>query len=210
MRVSFFIDGFNLYHSIRDVEKVIKSKVRWLDLTSLLSSYLEHLSIDAKLQDIYFFTAIRNHVAKTNPESVQRHQTYIKALESSGIRIIKGKFKRGQNFCKACNKVYEKYEEKETDVHIAIKIIEMAMTNRLDAIVIVSGDTDLIPAVDLVRKYFPDIRLYVIFPYNRKNSAILSRISGSFKLKAESYKRHQLPERIQNQSNLIVKPKSWC
>ena len=131
-------------------------------------------------------------------------------LYASLSKIIKGKFKRGQNFCNACNKVNEKYEEKETDVHIAIKIIEMAMTNSLDAIVIVSGDTDLIPAVDLVRKYFPDIRLYVIFPYNRKNSAILSRISGSFKLKAEAYKRHQLPERIQNQSNLIVKPKSWC
>jgi hypothetical protein len=28
-------------------------------------------------------------------------------------------------------------------------------------------------------------------------------------LKAEAYKRHQLPERIQNQGNLIVKPKSW-
>ena len=209
MRVSFFIDGFNLYHSIRDVEKVIKSKVRWLDLTSLMSSYLEHLSIDAKLQDIYFFTAIRNHVVKTNPESVQRHQTYLKALESSDIQVIKGKFKRGQNFCKACNKLNEKYEEKETDVHIAIKIIEMAMTNSLDAIVIVSGDTDLIPAVDLVQKYFPDIKLYVIFPHNRKNSAILSRISGSFKLKVEAYKRHQLPDRIQDQSNLIVKPKSW-
>ncbi|MEY4804438.1 MAG: hypothetical protein RL331_957 [Bacteroidota bacterium] len=84
------------------------------------------------------------------------------------------------------------------------------MTDSLDAIVIVSGDTDLIPAVDLVRKYFADIKLYVIFPYNRKNSAILSRISGSFKWKADAYKRHQLPERIQNQSNLIVKPKSWC
>ena len=209
MRVSFFVDGFNLYHSIRDVEKIIKSKVRWLDLTSLLTSYLEHLPIDAIIQDIYFFTAIRNHVVKINPESVQRHQTYIKALESSGIQIIKGKFKRGQNFCKSCKKLNEKYEEKETDLHIAIKIIEMAMTNGLDAIVIVSGDTDLIPAVDLVRKYFPDVQLYVIFPYNRKNSAILNRISGSFKLKAEAYKRHQLPEKIQYQSNLIVKPKSW-
>ena len=53
MRVSFFIDGFNLYHSTRDVEKVISSKVRWLDIRGLMTSFLEHLSIDAKLQDIY-------------------------------------------------------------------------------------------------------------------------------------------------------------
>jgi hypothetical protein len=40
LRVSFLVDGLNLYHSLVEVEKVSKARVRWLDLRKLCASYL--------------------------------------------------------------------------------------------------------------------------------------------------------------------------
>jgi hypothetical protein len=36
MKVSFLIDGFNLYHSIEDVERYKGIKAKWLDIKTLL------------------------------------------------------------------------------------------------------------------------------------------------------------------------------
>ena len=40
-RVTFIIDGFNLYHSVCDAERDLKgASTKWLDIKSLCSSYL--------------------------------------------------------------------------------------------------------------------------------------------------------------------------
>ena len=50
-RVSFFIDGFNLYHSLKDYAR----DCRWLDLRKLCESYLRE---NEQLGDVYYFTAV--------------------------------------------------------------------------------------------------------------------------------------------------------
>ncbi|MBR2082614.1 MAG: NYN domain-containing protein [Elusimicrobiaceae bacterium] len=47
------------------------------------------------------------------------------------------------------------HEEKLTDVNIAIYLLEIALKNTVDEAVIVSADSDLIPAILAIKRNFP-------------------------------------------------------
>lgn len=69
-RVTFLIDGFNLYHSIRDLGRYEKLHVKWLNIYSLCSSFLYLIGKDANLAEIYYFSAFADHL-----NDPQRNQT---------------------------------------------------------------------------------------------------------------------------------------
>ena len=55
-------------------------------------------------------------------------------------------------------------EEKKTDVNIAVHLIDDVLKNRVDTLVIVSGDSDLEPAVEWIRHNHPKIKVNVYIP----------------------------------------------
>jgi len=74
-RVSFFIDGFNLYHALdNDNFQYLK----WLNLRKLSELYLGKQDC---LSDIFYFSAL----AIWNPEKIQRHKLYITLTNGSQI-----------------------------------------------------------------------------------------------------------------------------
>lgn len=44
-----------------------------------------------------------------------------------------------------------RFEEKETDVNVAVHMVAGALKNRYDTALVVSGDTDMVPAMRMVR-----------------------------------------------------------
>ena len=55
-RTVFIIDGFNLYHSVKQASKdlgLADKGTKWLDIRSLCSSYLYILGGNAQLEKIY-------------------------------------------------------------------------------------------------------------------------------------------------------------
>jgi uncharacterized LabA/DUF88 family protein len=208
MRVTFLIDGFNLYHSILDAQDDTGINCKWLDVKSLMNQYLEHIDKGAKVEEIYFFTALREHVRKFNPQTVKRHERYLKMLQSTGISVVKGRFKEGSSWCNKCKKEHRTYEEKETDVNIAVYLIELALLDKADAFVIVSGDTDLIPGIDVLNRQF-NKKAYVIWPYKRKNDEFKTRVVGSFKMKKDTYSKHQFSDPYTFDGKSFNKPSHW-
>ncbi len=74
---------------------------------------------------------VRNGLAKQNI-------TYIEA----------GKLKiRDSDVCKSCGSKDYRYQEKGVDVGVAVSIVEDALRSEVDRIILVSSDTDLIPAI---------------------------------------------------------------
>lgn len=210
MKTTFLVDGFNLFHSVKDAQNDLGHNVKWLNIDSLLKSYLPHLDKEATFNSIYYFTALRNFLSISDPATIERHKLYMKVLESFGINIQYGRFKEKKVKCKECHKEFTKYEEKETDVAIATKLFELAHNNYSDAYVLVTGDSDLVPAIKTVKNIFPDIKIFSIYPYKR-NSEELSRIvNGHFKIKKEKYLTHQLPNPvILKDKREIFKPITW-
>jgi hypothetical protein len=64
-RVSFLIDGFNLYHSISQATQGDEfRKCKWLDLGQLCHSTLHIVDSKAKIARIHYFTATRTTLKK--------------------------------------------------------------------------------------------------------------------------------------------------
>ncbi len=81
--------------------------------------------------------------------------------------MIKGKFKQVEKQCRAtCKQIYSTHEEKETDVNIALYLLNEAYKNTFDKALIISGDSDLLPAVKLVKTLFPNKIISVVVPKN--------------------------------------------
>lgn len=209
-RVTFLIDGFNLYHSILRLKRDTGYCTKWLDVSSLCNSYIHLFGKDAILQSIYHFTTLPNYLSSRDPDKIERHKKYVACLESTGIHIEYGRFKEKDVYCDKCRNMIIKHEEKETDVGIAVKLMEVLFTNSCDTVVIMSGDTDLSPAVRRCQILFPDKKILFAFPYARKNKELSSLASGSFSISSKQYIRCQLPNPFTlANGEEIDKPVSW-
>ena len=210
-RTTFLIDGFNLYHSLIDAGHDLKGKTtKWLDIKSLCSNYLAGIGNQSKLEKIYYFSALAEHLQNTDPGKVQRHLKYIECLKSTGIIVELGRFKPRSVWCDKCSSQLIRHEEKETDVAISIKLFEVFMNNECETAVIVTGDTDLAPAVRSAKRLFPGKTICSLFPYKRKNYELSQIVHNSFKIKKERYVQHQFPDPvILKDGRRISKPTSW-
>jgi len=208
-RTIFLVDDFNVYHSTRDISRdFIGLRVKWLNIHSLCSSFLYLINKDARLEHIYYFSAFAFHL--NDPNLIPRHKNYIKCLEATGVTPKLGRFKPKDIDCPHCNKQFKRHEEKETDVAIGTKLFEVLFNNDCDTVVLMTGDTDLAPAVRTAKRLFPNKPVLFAFPYKRKNSELDKIAPGSFKIHKNSYIRHQFPDPIVlPDGTQIQKPATW-
>jgi len=208
-RVIFLIDGFNLYHSIVDIRNHHKGLlVKWLNIYSLCRSFLPIIGVGSTLGKIYYFSAYANHLK--DPGVTQRHADYIECLKSAGIEPILGRFKCKTVDCPVCNSVFVKHEEKETDVAIATKLLEVLTLKQCETVVLVTGDTDLVPAIKTAKSLFPGNTVLFAFPFARKNKELANIAPNSFKIHVNSYMNNQLPNPVVlSGGKTIFKPSDW-
>lgn len=211
-KVTFLVDGFNLYHSVRRVQRELKSSTKWLDINSLCKSRLQTISsfigCRVQLESIYYFSAYAHHLKK--PDIVRRHQNFVKCLEDTGINVEINRFKYKEVWCPYCKKTIVKHEEKETDVSIALKLIEIFLKDECDIAVLITGDTDLAPAVRMARTLYPKKHVSFAFPAYRKNKELSKLCPESTTIKPRQYTKFQFPDpcTLKNGS-VISKPPSW-
>ncbi|MDH5718874.1 MAG: NYN domain-containing protein [Spirochaetia bacterium] len=209
MRLTFLVDGFNLYHSIIEVENKTKLRLKWLNIRSLCEAYVPNIDSKAKIEEIYYFSAYAKHRLAKDPDVINRHKIYIEALRSADINIELGHFKSKKINCPKCHNLITRYEEKETDVAIAIKIFELFFHKKADHLILITGDTDLVPAVKSALNIFRK-KVSIIFPYNRYNAAFLSLANKTIKIKSNEYLKHQFDNRLNiSETRTISKPSSW-
>jgi uncharacterized LabA/DUF88 family protein len=119
IHVNVYIDGLNVYHRINKWRKdnpKEKEDYRWLDYHKAIEKMLKPPEV---LQGICFFTAIGKD---TGAQNIQRHQTFIDALQAVGVETVYGKFLgKGKN-----------RKEKQTDINIAARVLTDAANNEFD------------------------------------------------------------------------------
>lgn len=218
-RVVFLVDGFNLYHSTRTAGIHTGSSTKWLDIRAMCTSYLSAISRDAYLHSVYYFSALATHLEATDPGKVQRHRDLIECLEDTNVVVQLGKFKRkrdfscpncGKNHCGHCSARLKHYEEKETDVAIAARMLELLFTNACDTVVLVTGDTDLAPAIRTAQRLFPGKDIRFALPYERHNKLLRQIAPASFRIGKDGYTKHQFPDPfVLKNGKKVPKPSSW-
>ncbi len=176
-RVAFFIDGFNLYHSLKDNAP----ECRWLNLRKLCEHYINPEK--ESIVSIFYFSAIATW--QPNQEKVQKHMKYIERLRRENIIPILGKFKEKDIHCKVCGSNFKSHEEKRTDVNVALKIVSEAVLNNYDTGILVSGDTDMIPAIETVRNLSLNKRIGVLFPLKRFSNELKEIADFNLRMKKD-------------------------
>ena len=210
-RTSFLIDGFNLYHSLVDASIDLKgASTKWLNIASLCNLYVRSLGKDARIEQIYYFSALATHLIHRDPGKVIRHKAFIECLRATGVICQLGRFKAKTVHCNGCRKDITHHEEKETDVAISIKLFEILMHDECDTAIIVSGDTDLVPAIRTVKKLFSGKQICIMFPYKRTTKELATIVDHTFTIKKERYLEHQFNDPvILPNGRTIQKPASW-
>lgn len=201
-RVIAFIDGFNLYHALdvsipsrnpgpdREPYEMPYHRYKWLDLQKLCSCFLTR---GEKLVDTYYFTSL----ATWSQEKMERHTPYIQAVNLTGVHTVYGAFKEKDVFCKSCKTLFQKYEEKRTDVNIAIHLLGLAQSSAYDRALLVTGDSDLIPAVEWISAHHPEKRISVIIPIGRPVTKHLRQVANDHaKIKESHLKKCQFPQTL--------------
>jgi uncharacterized LabA/DUF88 family protein len=208
-RTIFLVDGFNLYFSLRQAEKDFNKPTRWLDLKSLCVSTLSSVGNKAQCQDVYYFSALAHHLSARDKYMVKRHQDYIQCLIDTGVKIELGRFKKKMVMCSVCGKPTQHYEEKETDVALALKMMELFTTSACDTVVFVTGDTDLSPALKYAQNVFPAKKVVFAFPHKRRNFE-LEKLTQCFEISGKRYNQHQFADPyILKSGRAISKPAKW-
>lgn len=135
-RVSIFIDGSNLYHSLKN----LKSKeIDFKELTKLLLD-------NRLLVEVFYYNAPLD--ISINEEKYWEQQRFFEMLKKiPGFKVV---------LCK--RKKYSKedgtfgFEMKGDDVYLAIDMVCGAYENSYDTAIILSGDEDFVPVIKRLQK----------------------------------------------------------
>ena len=215
-RVGFFVDGFNLYHSLATLAKESGDKsVKWLDLVGLANGCLHEIGGSSLLRSVHYFTALPEHLYLTDPGRLRRHQAYLRALTAYGLvrpSIGLGRIMQQQVNIQVAgvNVSGRVWREKGTDVALAMALLREASLGDMDEAVIISGDADYLPAVKVFREMYPRIGLRFAFPRGRASKELSREAPASFTLNSAAYRSHRLPDRIRLPSGKYLHcPLEW-
>ena len=200
-RVKVFIDGFNVYHALQREARYHKYK--WLDFSKLATFFIRQQD---QIADVVYFTALANwDIQKAN-----RHKILIAALRFKGVKIILGQFQKVEKHCRKCHRHYSTFEEKKTDVNIAVEILKSTVKDEFDTALIVSGDSDLVPVVEAVRGLFPTKRVGVVIPINGRATLLKQVCDFHMKMKEKHLRSALLPNEMDIGGNITLRqPLSW-
>lgn len=205
-RYCFYIDGFNVYYALNGDHSLSYfpyRKYKWLNYKKLAESVIGAHDI---ITGVFYFTAI---VSWKRPDKIHRHQQYIKALRSEGVETIQGRFKDKDIRCHICNKIFLTHEEKRTDVNIALKLLGDAIDNLYDKAIVISADTDLLPAIKAVHKYAPDKKIGIMFPIGRSNYDLKQEADFKLKMPQKLLQKSQFPDEVEVGKEIIKRPDNW-
>ena len=200
-RTITYIDGYNLYHGMRDAR--LQSS-RWLDLAALAESLLKP---QQRLELVRYFTTM----VRGNPPKAMRQAAFVQALHArGGIEIDFGHFLSKTMKCPNCGNEWAKHEEKKTDVNIAVRILDDAYDNRFDVAMVVSGDSDLVPAIESIHTRFPKKRIIVAFPPRRHSTELQLVANESFTIGKGKIRSNRLPDPVITPEGIQLQaPAGW-
>lgn len=212
-RVIAYIDGFNLYHGLRDAGW---RWGYWLDMTALARNLLKP---GQTLAFTKYFTA---RIAGPKPadshskaqrltDKRQRQTAYLDALATlADFKMFEGHYLAKDRSCHTCGAQWTTHEEKMTDVSIATELLVDAFQDAFDTALLISADSDLTPPTLAVRQFFPEKRIVAAFPPKRSSVQLKRAANASFTIGRGKLKQSLLPVQVTLPGgHVITRPARW-
>jgi uncharacterized LabA/DUF88 family protein len=218
-RVIAYVDGFNLYYGLKkasrdadrehlkhggDRSKCLGRSLYWLDVKRFM---LRQVRAQEACTQIRYYSAPRRipeSVAITRRQragfvaSNERQRVYLEALRTlePDLKVVLGWYTENEpHHCWMCGHRRAHFEEKETDVNIAVDMVTHAHQNLFDTAIVLSADADLAPALKVVRSYGKQVRL-ILAPGRKRADLLRSLASEVVVVKIRSLRNFILPDPI--------------
>lgn len=235
LRTRIYIDGYNFYYGC-----LRGTPHKWLDPLPLFEKHILPSALvrdgDGRIRQstlltspsIKFFTAkIIESVARA-PDSVSsqaRYHTALRKLHGDRIELIEGYYavnkmkvrivdaERPDRAPRECQEIQAwKVEEKQSDVNLALQAYHDAITGQIDHAVIVTNDTDIAPALEMIKAH-TRVLIGVIVPtidHTRRPNTDLVRLAHWTReyVNESELAACQLP-RVIHSRKPTTKPESW-
>jgi uncharacterized LabA/DUF88 family protein len=198
--VNFYIDGFNFYFGLKSKNW---QKYYWLDVVKFCESFIKP---NQTLNSVLYFTAAPKDQGKKD-----RQDLFFSANKTdSRFKLVFGKYiPKTLQFGK---RTYTTFEEKQTDVNIAVEMLRNVFQKKVDISILVSADSDILPAINLIREIDPNHKVFCYFPPNRYSTDLAQNADAIIKLSRyeQRFKKALLPDKITLPNGYIIKrPKKW-
>ena len=173
-RAAVYIDGLNLYYGLKSMRW---RRYYWLDVQRLAESLMRSYQ---RLRFVRYFTA------ELLPDSgaaarIERHSAYLQALSTLPKVDIQYGFHSAKTItCRHCGEGIRTYEEKMTDVNIAVALLQDAHDDLYDAAIVISADSDLTRPIEVVRQKFANKQVIAAYPPNRHSSHLDAAATAAF------------------------------
>ncbi|UPG90025.1 NYN domain-containing protein [Luteibacter aegosomaticola] len=224
MRTVGYVDGHNLYFSC-----LKGTGYKWLDLEALVTRILLSEAPGSQLVGIKYFTSpIKGGFSSRGQASTDAQSEYLRALRTNPkIFITEGRFSidgayalRHQVPPDRDDKVRVwRIEEKETDVSIALAMYHDARCGLIDQAVLISNDSDMVPALKRMREETA-VKIGVVLPLRidgrsqsngRRPSAGLASQADWIRSHVHSWElsASQLPRCVITKRKVARRPPHW-
>lgn len=169
MRTIAYVDGYNLYYS-----RLRGGPFKWLDLHALLQGILHIQDPAMQLARVRYFTSpVIARLASHGPASVEAQHACLRALQLTKVEVTLGRHQLepgkaprhlpGVAPSRLDTVPVWHLDEKETDVRLALAMYRDARMGLMEQAVLISSDTDLVPALEALRADF-SLALGLILP----------------------------------------------
>lgn len=200
-RVVAYIDGYNLYYSLRS--KGWK-RFYWLNIQALASQFLKQSQ--TLVMTKYFTT-----VVKQPEDKRRRQQVFLDALQTiPNFQIYYGQFLSETIVCRRCGHTYTTHHEKMTDVNISVEMMADAAQNKFDTALLISADSDLAGVTQTVQSLFRPKRVIVVFPPGRNSFALKKAANGTLHIGHVELTKSLFSEQVIGSGGIaLCRPEEW-
>lgn len=233
--VSVYVDGFNLYHGAKELmrREAPGQSWKWLDLRAVA----QRLAPRDRIRSVRYFTATVSS-PPGDVSAPQRQQTYIRALRAlPDTSVHFGQFVVRDKAVPLVQRLDEdqvaaitaiglplhlhpdgnatvrawRTEEKGSDVNLATFLLADAFrVPQFEKAMVISNDTDLCEPIRLVAQELGAPVVVVNPRGHHQPAAALQRVaSETRRLRAATLLQCQLPDQLEDENGIIVRPSGW-
>jgi hypothetical protein len=206
MKTNVYVDGFNLYYgAVKD------TPYKWLNIRRMC----EMAFPKNEIAEVHYCTAIVKD-APWDPEQSLRQQTFIRALESTDIKVHYGSFQSNVVRMPRAKRLpgqsrfvmVLKTEEKGSDVNLGTLLVAHGYQGRYEAAIVVSNDSDLVLPIQIVREEL-GLPVGLLNPHRRFSVELSKVASFRRQIREGLLKTSQFPKTVSDAHGTITKPDRW-
>ena len=95
-------------------------------------------------------------------------------------------------------------------MNLAVQLFQLAFEDRYDKAVIISGDSDLLPAVKAVQRIFPRKQVGLVVPIGRASETFRKQADFSYRMKESHLKISLYEEKlVLKDGTVLTRPLGW-